>query len=162
MANNSTVTIWVNASDPKNAYKNLQNQVDITDTFRMKEPIDQLRPVFTVARSTMQAGSHDWSDYNYCQIPRFGNRKYFMTTKALNGGLIECTCQVDALSTYIDKLAGKSFEIARYQNAALSNLYADDQQPIYANTALQWEVVGSLDESTAEGAKHYVMTVAGG
>lgn len=161
MADNSEVHVYVNNSDPKSAYKNLQNEVIITGSFRMKEPMDQLRPVFMLAKSTLETKGN-WSSYNYCKIPRFGNRYYFMHTKTLSDGMIECTCEVDPLTTYIDKLAGMSFEIARYQNAALNNLYADDQQPIYANTALQWVIVGNLEESTAEGAKHYVMTVAGG
>ena len=161
MADNSLVSLYVNSSDPKNAFKNLSNQLDITETFRMKEPIDVLRPVFTVARSTMQAGNTDWQKFNYCKIPRFGNRYYFMTLKALEGGLIEASCSVDALSTYIGSMMGTAFEIARAANSIKGDtlLFADDTRPTQANRYTEIHKLAKLEESTGN---NYVLTVAGG
>ena len=157
-----TVNLWVNNSDPKCAYKNLTDQVSITGTFRMKEPMDILNPVFEISKSTAEYENVKWQNYNYCIIPNFGGRHYFMTIRTLSNGILECICHVDVLSTYIADLAGKKFVLARYQNASVGNLYADDRQPLYANKVVEGYYIGSLDESTAANAKHYVLTVAGG
>lgn len=161
MADNSTVTLFVNNSDPKYAFKNLTDQVDITDTFRIKEPMDVLRPRFTLARSTMQAKKTDWQKFNYCQIPRFGNRRYFMSLKAIEGGLIEATCEVDALSTYINSMMGTAFEIARAASSIKGDtlLFADETRPTQANRLTEIHKLAKLEESTGN---NYVLTVAGG
>lgn len=161
MANNTKVTIYVNSADPKKATKNPTNKVDITDTFRIKEPVDILHPVFTLAKSTMEKKNINWQNYNYCQIPDFGNRYYFMTLRALNNGLIEATCSVDVLSTYIGKLMGTAFEIARASNSIKADtlLYADETRPTQANRYIEYHPLEKLSESTGN---NYVLTVAGG
>lgn len=161
MANNSEVILYVNSSDPKKAYKNIGNKLAITETFRMKEPVDVLRPVFTIARSTMAALNTDWQKYNYCQIPRFGNRYYFMSLKTIEGGLVEASCTVDALSTYIEALKGTAFEIARASNSIKGDtlLFADETRPTQANRLTEIHKLTKLDEATGN---NYVLTVAGG
>lgn len=161
MPNHTEVILYVNNSDPKVSRKNLSNEVKITQTFRIKEPVDVLRPVFTLARSTMENQRSAWNTYNYCKIPAFGNRQYFMTTKALNDSTVECTCEVDVLSTYIDTLRGMQFEVERSESSNMANsfLYADEQRPLQANKFTQLVPLGKLDETTGN---NYVLTVSGG
>lgn len=156
-----TVKLYINNSDPKCATKNLASELQVTDTFRMKEPIDILNPVFEIAKSTAEANSGKWQNFNYCIIPNFGNRRYFMNIVTKSSGILECHCKVDALSTYISSLMGTAFEIARTSKSIVSDslMYADDQRPTYACKYKEYHKLTKLDEATGN---NYVLTVAGG
>lgn len=152
------VSLFCNNSDPKLAFKNLTNQHDFADNaFSFKAPVDVLNPVLQIRKAAV---GDDWQILNYAYIPKFGNRKYFMTFKADTGTMLEYDLHVDVLSTYAPELIKYSFELERSNtNKGTSMKFVDNERPIQADKYYWPVVIGNLEE-TSGGT--YVLTVAGG
>lgn len=151
----------INTSPPNYAYKNLTNTIIIpANECRMKEPVDVLNPILQIKRDRF-AGT--WSGYNYVKIEAFG-RCYFAKFKADLGQFLDFECNVDALSTYITQLVGKSFEVERASNSNKGDslLFADTERPLQINKKIERAPAQRLLILPQNSGGGYFMTVAGG
>jgi hypothetical protein len=150
--------LYCNNSDPKKAYKSLTNGHSYSGgSFSFKDPTDVLNPVLQISKASV---GDDWQILNYAYIPKFGNRKYFMSFKADRGEILEYDLHVDVLSTYADKLLTQKFELERAEtNKASSLKFADAERPLQADKWVGYFLIGALDETTGG---TYTLTVAGG
>lgn len=121
-----SVYLYTNTSDKRVVAKSLTNQ--ITKSCKLKGDCSILNPVLIL---TGDAG--DYSLVNYMYIPDF-HRYYFCTVRALTGGLLEVTGEVDVLSSAWPYIANEEAVIDRqeteynvYLNDGTFQAYAYDQ-----------------------------------
>lgn len=95
LINDTNLVFYIVEDDPNTAYKNKTNQYVMTGT--IQQDIDLLNPVIIIDTNV------DLTKYNYIYISCL-ERYYFCKVSLLYGGRYEVTCNVDALSTFIQEL----------------------------------------------------------
>ena len=155
----SNCYFWINTSDRKKLVKDINTSEPLiaipATAFRYKEPMNVLRPSFTLHSG--QFGSIDWAQINYCHLPKLG-RYYFCKITTENDGILRFECEVDPLMSYASALLSTQFEIARATNLN-SPWYIDSERPVQADHYLNQKIIADFPESTGN---NYIMTVAGG
>ena len=161
MIDNTNITLYTISCDRKqiNKAKSWDKVVDITDTFRVKQPSSILNPVITL--SVLTVGEDKYPNVNYAYVPLWG-RYYFVDDITLeHDGLLTLTLSVDVLMSYRDKILSSQQFIARAESLN-SALYIDNERPIQANKKISPSdsaVLGIFPESIGN---NYILTVAGG
>lgn len=151
----SEIILYKNSSDRKKVKKDLSKIVEVTETFRIKEPSSIVNPVVTLSKNTVGTS---WVTANYAYIPMFKRYYFIDDIVACNDGIIEFHLTVDPLMTYKDGLLSTKFEFVRAE-ALNSRLFIDPELPIQGNKLLTYKILGSIPES---GSNNYILTVAGG
>ena len=142
-----TVNLYTNTSDRDYVHKTLSDP--IVKTCELKGDVDLRRPVLIVT-----GDASDYSLINYMSIPAF-HRSYFVTCRALPGGLIEISGECDVLSSSWDYIKDSKAVIDRQENEY--NLYLNDGTfSAYAN-----DMVVTKTFSAGFSTPSYVMVVAG-
>lgn len=160
----SEIILYKNKSDRKKLNKDLSQIVDITGTFRLKEPTSVISPVVTLSKETI---GKNWAQVNYAYIPMF-NRYYFIDKPGtLKDGLVTYEMSVDPLMSYKGALLNTAFEIARSESVN-SKYYIDPEKAIIQRRVVQY-LPAKNSGGTAQGVpqsaantKKYFITVAGG
>jgi len=153
--NNTNVILMKCNSDRKVVNKNVDVIVNITDTFRIKEPCSILNPVFVLSRTTV---GNNWASVNYCYIPAF-KRYYFVDNITLESyNMIRFECSVDVLMSYAESILSSQQEVVRSQSLN-SRLYIDPERPLQSNKIMETYQIGLFPEVTGN---NYVITTSGG
>lgn len=99
--------------------------------------IDIINPVISLQRGL--GGTNSPVAYNYCRIPTFGNRYYFVENWRWENGLWHAYCSVDVLATYktgIGNLREYVVRSAEEYNGRISDaLYPAKEEFTYSYTA---------------------------
>ena len=162
-----TCVLYSNQSDRKSVVKSLDEIVQITESFQIKEPSSIINPVIILSRKTV---GKRWADVNYAYIPEF-KRFYFVDNISISpaglaknsgydaaSGFLTLEMSIDVLHTYRSQILDSQQQIARCEfiNSAL---YVDTELPIQANKIVNDYQIGLFPESTGN---NYVLTTAGG
>lgn len=122
LINDTNLVFYIVADDTNAAYKNKTNQYIMVGT--IQQDIDLLNPVIIIDTSV------DLTKYNYIYISCL-ERYYFCKVSLLYGGRYEVTCNVDALSTFIDELVNIPCIIDKEQPH--NDLYINDGTYVQGN-----------------------------
>lgn len=95
LLNDTNIIFYIVKDDSNTAYKTKTNQYVMVGT--IQQDVDLLEPTIEIDTNV------DLTQYNYVYISCL-NRYYFCKVSLLYGGRYMITCNVDALSTYIDSL----------------------------------------------------------
>ena len=153
----SEIILYQNNSDRKKLKKNLSEIVDITETFRLKEPVDVIRPRVTLSKETI---GKNWAKVNYAYIPMFGRYYFIDKPGTLQDGLVTYEMTVDPLMSYQAGLLNTAFEIARSESVN-SKYYIDTEKALLQRRIVTYKKIGSITQDAAN-TKKYFITVAGG
>jgi hypothetical protein len=152
----SEIILYKNNSDRKKLGKSLIQIVDITQTFRIKEPCNIIRPEIELSRQTV---GKNYASVNYAYVPMW-NRYYFVNAiTAEHDSLLRLTMEVDPLMSYRAMLLNTSFEIARSESLN-SKYYIDTEKALINRRVVSFLNIGVIPQSA--GGKKYTLTVAGG
>ena len=77
--------------------------------------VDIINPVISLQRGN--GGANSPTAWNYCKIPDFNNRYYFIENWEWRGGLWHAHCAVDVLATYRSQIYDMSAYVVRSANA---------------------------------------------
>lgn len=159
----SEIILYQNKSDRKQLTKDLSLIVDITETFRLKEPTSVTNPVVTLSKTTV---GKNWANVNYAYIPMFGRYYFIDKPGTLNDGLVTYEMTVDPLMTYRGNLLNTAFEIARSESVN-SKYYIDPEKAIIQRRVVEYLPAKSGGASagvpqSASNTTKYFITVAGG
>lgn len=163
------IILYSNKSDRKCIVKDLEEIVNITESFHIKKPCSILKPVILLSRYTI---GPRWADVNYVYIPDF-KRYYFVDNLTISGagvhgastpkekakgGFVLLELSVDVLQTYQQQIMNQQQEVVRseYLN---SKLYVDNELPLLANKELTYNTLGLFPEASGN---NYLLTTAGG
>lgn len=160
----SQIILYKNKSDRKKLNKDLSQIVDITGTFRLKEPTSVIYPVVTLSKETI---GENWAQVNYAYIPMF--KRYYFIDKpgTLKDGLVTYEMSTDPLMSYKAGLLNTAFEIARSESVN-SEYYIDPEKAIIQRRVVQYlpaKNAGGTAQGVPQSAantKKYFITVAGG
>jgi len=150
--------------DPDNKRSWLSPICDTIDSFRLKEPVDVLKPVVTISRDTL---GKNWAKANYAQIPMFGRFYFINNPGTLHDGLVTYELSVDPLQSYMGDLLNTPFEISRSESVN-SKDYIDPEKAIIQRRVVQYlpaKNAGGTAQGVPQSAantKKYFITVAGG
>lgn len=104
-----TINFYTNLSDKRKAVKDLT--LIGSESCELKGDVDLLRPVLLI-----KADASTYAACNYFTIPTF-NRSYFGAVRALTGGIVEVTGEVDHLSSIWPYARTKECIVSRNENS---------------------------------------------
>lgn len=94
-----------------------------------------LNPHFKLKRDITLLG------YNYCKVPDFNNRFYYIDDIISNNPFIELQCRVDVLETYKASILDTPQYVVR-QAEKFDNSYKDDRLPLKENPMIDFKKIG--------------------
>ena len=146
------VNFSINKSPNNKLYKDLTAVQTFTGV--LKDSTSVLSPTIKLQMSS--ANMPTISTCNYCVIPAFNNRHYFITDmRYTKNNILEVDMKVDVLSTYADAIIELNGIIKRQENNW--NLYLNDGSfKIYQNPIVQ---VKSFPAGFTE--QEFVLSIAG-
>lgn len=162
-----TCILYSNQSDRKSVVKSLDEIVQITESFQIKEPSSIINPVIILSRKTV---GKRWADVNYAYIPEF-KRFYFVDNISISpaglaasggydaaSGFLTLEMSIDVLHTYRTQILDSQQQVIRSEFLH-STMYLDPELPIQANKIVKDFQIGLFPEASGN---NYVLTTAGG
>lgn len=152
----SDIYLFQCTSDPKKLEKELGSKLEITNTFRLKEPCNVLEPTVTLSKETV---GDKWALYNYAYIPLF--RRYYFCKRpgTLHDGLLTYDFKVDPLMSWSAQLLQTPFEIARSE-VCYTRMFVDKERALLAQKVVTNRPIGAFPQDSS--GNNFVLTVAGG
>lgn len=146
------INFSINNSPNNKLYKDLTAVQTFTGV--LKDSTSILSP--TIKLQVSSANMATISECNYCVIPAFNNRHYFITDmRYAKNNILEIDLKVDVLSTYADAIIELNGIIKRQENDW--NLYLNDGSfKIYQNPIVQ---VKTFPHGFTE--QEFVLSIAG-
>ncbi len=156
----SDIQLYITQSDRKKVKKNVSLVVDITQTFRIKEPSSVFNPEILLSRETV---GDKYAAVNYAYVPKWERWYFIDDIIEENDGLIRYRMSVDVLMTYADKILASQQEVIRSEKIN-SMLFADSERPVQSQKYITYTdpakgEFGAFPEATGD---NYFLTVAGG
>ena len=143
-----SITLQINNSEPIKVDKDISTIATYNGTLR--EGTSIIDPIIKI-----ECDLTDVKRCNYLTIPSFGRSYFVKDMVSVRNGLVEFTCHVDVLRTYVSEIRRNSGIVKRQEN--LWNLYLNDGSlKVYQNP----QVVTKEFPSGFSGL-HFILGIAG-